>query len=1037
MLRCVFLATLLAGMAAAQPLPTAFGVSTYAGDAALGDGGPATQAILDAPWGLVVDAKGELYICDWYHERIRKVDASGNMQWVAGAPSMRTAPYNLSEGDASRVFINYPQFITLAPDGTIYFTNSYRICRLNLDGTLTWIAGSNSSSSSSADGTSARSALFANVRGLAVDKAGQVFFFELDKKTVRKVNLDGKVETVAGASSRGYGGDGGPAVQAGFSYIYDIAFDAEGNLYVADSGCIRKIDAKGTITRFAGDPNSSSDTGVLLTTQLRPRKMTFDAAGNLYLHDGTRIKKIDKSGKLTVIAGSGKYNDPYIGDNALAVGMTSVDGLAADAQGNVYYSGSFNRILKITPQGKQVVFAGTGQYKGDGAAALNAWLHGPELISMDGGGGFAFRDSFNNCYRHVDAQGTIKTLAGKCNVETLSPKPAFDAKTQPATSIYMDVTGPIAAKGDGTFAIYTNNLMLRITATGTQETLAGQAGASSTAPKDGETAAQQPLLPVNSMTYDTAGRLCFSDRGDIWRIETNGKLYRMAGTGTPGLSSEKGVARSLPVSNPTGLTFDGDTLYYFDAGYIRKLTPDGQVQTVAGGGTNTRWISAGEVVPALSANLSGTNALAVAPGGAIYGTHSNDLVYRLRPDGQIERVAGDTNTRYGGDGGAALAASFKGPTGIGADKQGNLYVADRNNNVIRKLTPLTPASIVKVGGDEQTAVAGKPFELPLEVDVLSDGGIPVSMVPLEVRVLEGSATLVMGTSATGAAGRYSTKVTGDAAGALVIQIGVSGLAAVEFHLNVQPDVPPAPETPVLTAMAGPVAPGKIVVLRGEKFAFKTAAATPADVVDGKLPQVFQGLCVEFSGLKAAILAVAPKAVAVQVPPQFSVGTATVRATNQCGTEAPLPGETVEVSVAETAPAFYFSSTGEQNIVWAQSSGENRLRLFLTGNGAPAPAPEAGALPVEALPVAPSVTVWFAGKELAPDQILLNAWAPRAEGWPLLRLPEFFGTLELLAPGLGVVELAIPADAGDDPWPVTLKAGEAFSQENAWVKRPIG
>lgn len=1020
--------------ACGQTLPPAFTVSTVAGDAGLGDGGPAANAFLDSPWGLTFDAKGALYICDWYHERVRKVEADGTMRWAAGAPSLRTPPYNLSEGAADRVYINYPQFITTAPDGTIWFTNTYRIWRQNADGTLTWVAGRNSTSSSSADGTAAKDANLANIRGLAVDKAGLVYFFEMDKRTVRRVNAQGKIETVAGTGKSENSGDGGPASKASFAYVEDIDFDADGNLYVADSGCIRKIDAQGTITRYAGDPNSMSDTGALTGIRLSPKRLAFDPQGNLYVLEFVRIRKITKSGTVSTVAGSGGYNDPYFAEDAFKVTISAND-IAADAQGNVYYASSgLSQVLKVTPQGKMQVFAGAEQFRGEGTAAKEAWMHGPESVVGDGKGGFAFVDLFNFRYRLMDAQGMVRTVAGKGNPSIFNPRPAFDAKAT-AVNAYLDAMAPLASDGAGGFAIFAKNQIFRVLPAGTLQAVAGLAATSYTSPKEGELAVQQPVQPVTGMAYDHLGRLMFGERGALWRIETNGRLTRIAGTGVAGVSSEKGPARELKIGNPTALTMAGDTLYFVDGGLIKKLTADGVAETLAGGGTNTKWFNPGELVPAAAASLSGTSGLAVTPDGVLYAAHTNHYVYRLRPDGMIEKVAGTGDGMFAGDGGPALAAAFKWPSGLAADDKGNLYVTDRNNGVIRKLTPLTAASLRKAGGDEQTAMAGKPFELPLEVEVLSESGVAVSMVPLEVKVTEGDAAIEKGTSATGANGRLAVKVTAKEAGTVAIQVGTAALGMVEFRLTVQPDVPPPPVPPVLAARTGAVAPGMIVVLTGQKLASKTAAVTAADLVEGKLPDSFQGLCVTFGETRAAIAAVSAGAVAVQVPPQLTPGPVAVRGTALCGSEAPLTGEPIEVQVAETAPEFIFASKGEQNLVSAQAGAEGRVRVFMTGLGVPDPAPAAGLLPAEPLAVKAPVTVWLQGRELTAEQVPLAAWAPRAEGWPALRLPEFFGTLDLLAPGLGVVEILPPADMGEEPWSITVKAGEAFTGENTWLRRP--
>ncbi len=311
------------------------------------------------------------------------------------------------------------------------------------------------------------------------------------------------------------------------------------------------------------------------------------------------------------------------------------------------------------------------------------------------------------------------------------------------------------------------------------------------------------------------------------------------------------------------------------------------------------------------------------------------------------------------------------------------------------------------------------------------------MLPLEVTVVEGDATLDKGASATGANGRLPIKVTAKGAGALVIQIAAAGLEPVQFRLTVPPDVPPVPEPPVLAPRTRPAAPGMIVILTGEKLSYtgKTIAAAEADLVEGRVPDVLGGVCVMFGETRAPMIALAPRAVAVQVPTDLAPGTISVRAVNSCGSDLPLTGEPIEIQIAETAPAFFYESTGEQSMVTAHAGVDGSIRVYLTGLGLPDPAPANGALPTEPLPAKAPVYVWLQGRELTAEQIRLAAWAPRAEGWAPLRLPAVFGDVPLLAPGLAVVEIVPPSDIGDEPWAFTVKSGEVATTDSAWVKRP--
>jgi len=994
-------------LALSQPLPPAFSISTYAGAHSPGDDGPAVKAQIHAPWGLTFDQKGNLYLCDMIQERIRRIEPDGTVRWAAGAPMRRLPPYNFSEGPADRVFLNYPQFMTTAPDGAIWFTTSGNLYRLNADGTLSNVAGRGYSSKQSPDGTKAREAYIVNPRAIAVDVLGRVYFAEYEKYTVRRVSADGVIETIAGTGANASTGDGGPAVKAAFRYISDLEFDSAGNLYVCTGDMIRKIDAAGNVTRYAGDPNASYGVadGPALSTSIIPSLFKFGPDGQSYVMEPFRLLKIDSTGRISVVP------------TPVGTIHANVNDFAVDAEGNIWISDDegTGRIIKINPQGKAEVAAGGPFYNGDEIPAIDALLGLPGVIAPDARGGFVFTDLINKRLRSVDGDGIIHTLAGPA-------KPFITASVT-------------AADTAGNTLFYSEPILYQLSSAGKVTALAGKSDSGSSAPKEGELAVSQPIRYPTTLAYDPQGRVLFADSATIWRIEADGRLYRLAGTGVAGVSSEKGPARDLKLSNPKSLVYFQETLYFIDGARIKQVNPDGTMETIAGGGTDTSWWTAGRLSPAATANASAYG-ITVTPDGAIYGVTSNDFIYRIRPDRFVERIGGDGSPAFSGDGGPALLASVKVPLGITNDAQGNLYIGDGNNYRIRKLTPLTAAVLRKTTGDEQTAIAGKPFELPMEVEAAAENGIAVPMVPLEVTIVEGAATLDKGASTTGANGRLSIKVTAQDAGPLVIQVAAAGCEAVQFRLTVQPDVPPVPEVPTLAAYAEPVAPGSIVILSGEKLSYtgKVIATTEADLIEGRVPESLSGLCVVFGETRAAVIAISANAVAVQVPTGLEPGAVSVRAVNACGSETPLASEPIEMQIAETAPELFYSASDPEYVV-AHPGADGSIRIYFTGVGLPESAPATGEMPAEALAAKAPVYLWLQGQELTHEQIRFAGWAPRAEGWASLKLPALFGDVPLLAPGLAVVEIVPPAEIGDAPWALTVKAGEVATTKPALLKVP--
>src|SRR5215208_5674161 len=182
--------------------------------------------------------------------------------------------------------------------------------------------------------------------------------------TVRKVDPHGTITTVAGTGEAGFSGDGGPATKARLDFPSAVAVDREGNLYIADGSNyrIRKVDKDGIITTFAGTGKArhSGDGGPATSAQLRePACMVFDAQGNLYLADYTSVRKIDPSGTITTVAGTGRFGYSGDGGPATKAALALPIGIALDREGNLYIACHHNsRVRKVDPKGKITTVAG-------------------------------------------------------------------------------------------------------------------------------------------------------------------------------------------------------------------------------------------------------------------------------------------------------------------------------------------------------------------------------------------------------------------------------------------------------------------------------------------------------------------------------------------------------------------------------------------------------------------------------------------------------------------------------------------------------
>jgi sugar lactone lactonase YvrE len=278
------------------------GTATYSGD-----GGAATNAGLDVPYDVALDALGNLYFADMHNLRIRKVGTNGIISTVAGNGS--TLFSGVSGAATNTGLPPCPISVALDASGNLYFTveglmlpPDNLVCEVGTNGILTIMAG-NGSMGYSGDGGAATDATLSQPIGLASDGAGNLYVADNQNQRIRKVGINGIITTVAGKGTEGYSGDGGAATNATLNSPSGIALDAMGNLYIADSGnsAIRKLNPNGIITTVAGNGSAgySGDGGAATNASLKhPEFVAVDSAGNLYIADtmNDRVRKVNLSG---------------------------------------------------------------------------------------------------------------------------------------------------------------------------------------------------------------------------------------------------------------------------------------------------------------------------------------------------------------------------------------------------------------------------------------------------------------------------------------------------------------------------------------------------------------------------------------------------------------------------------------------------------------------------------------------------------------------------------------------------------------------
>jgi RHS repeat-associated protein len=305
----------------------------------------------------------------------------------------------------------------------------------------------------SQDGGQATETKLYRPHGIAVDAAGNLYIAEQPYSRVRKVDANGIITTVAGTGTPGYSGDGGPATEAELDYPYDVAVDAAGNLYIADSSnsCVRKVDTNGIITTVAGtgEYGYGGDGGPATEAILSvPHGVTVDASGNLYIVDpgNNRLRKVDASGIITTVAGTGQ--EGFSGDGGPATEAKLYDpvGVAIDATGNLYIvDATIHTVRKVDAKGTITTVAGSRGcgFSGDGGPATEAFLCRPHGVAVDTTGNLYIADSSNRCVRKVDAKGTITTFAG------IGTSMGYSGDGGPATEARLSYPLRVAADAAG------------------------------------------------------------------------------------------------------------------------------------------------------------------------------------------------------------------------------------------------------------------------------------------------------------------------------------------------------------------------------------------------------------------------------------------------------------------------------------------------------------------------------------------------------------------------------------------------------------
>jgi hypothetical protein len=737
-----------------------------------GDAGPATAAMLTHPESVAVDSAGDVFFADSGNDRVREVvKATGNVMTVAGDGSFGPGG---DGGPATAASLTTPWGVAVDAAGDIFIadTGNNRVREVvKSTGNIITVAG-NGIDGYSGDGGAATAASLDNPESVAADAAGDLFIADSYNNRIREVvKATGDIITVAGNGSfNGWSapdGDDGPATAAFLGYPEGVTVDSAGNLFIADTqnNRIREVfKATGYIVTVAGNGGgglSNGGYGTATATCLEsPSSVAVDSAGNLFTaNDWNLVYEIVKAnGMMQPVAGA-SYRGGPLGDGgpASAANFADPQGVALDGAGNLIIADTDdNRVRQISVgaivdvgQATTMTLSASSAAAYGGAIALTATLSSggagvPNvLVTFSVGGTSAGTATTNaNGVATLAASvvgvnagtysgGLTASFAGNVTYATTSAAADLTVNAVPLTITADSASKPYGAP-DPTFSVSyagfvngeSSSVLGGAAVFTTNEPTTGYASPSTyTVTPAGLTSSNYAITFVSGSLTVTPARttVAVSPTGISVAYGQPLSITATVAAAWPSVATPAsgtltfyidGVAQPNPVpisggsatlvesSLPLGphditASYSGDG-FDFTAGSTQVLAPNSIITTAVGNGTPGY---GGDGGAATAAALDSPAAVAVDAAGDLFiaDTSNNRIREVIKATGNIITVAGNGSGGYSGDGGPATATSLYHPTGVAVDSAGDLFIADNGNSRVREVVKAT-GDIITVAG---------------------------------------------------------------------------------------------------------------------------------------------------------------------------------------------------------------------------------------------------------------------------------------------------------------------------------------------------